>query len=113
MRWLRRLWRKSLAEKKLDSELRFHLEQQISGYIADGMSPMEARRRANIEFGGVERFKEECREARPETHIHAFLFDLRYAWRSLRKDTRFSLLAVFALAIGIGCSSIIFSVVYN
>jgi putative ABC transport system permease protein len=113
MRWLRRLWQKPLAEKKLDSELRFHLEQQISGYIAGGMSPMEARRRANIEFGGVERFKEECREARPETHVHAFLFDLRYAWRSLRKDTRFSLLAVFALAIGIGCSSIIFSVVYN
>jgi predicted permease len=113
MHWVRRIWHKAQTEKRLDSELQFHLEQQVADYVAAGTTPEEARRRANLEFGGVERFKEECRDARPETHVHAFLYDLRYAWRGLRKDLRFSLLVVFALMLGIGCSSIIFSIVYN
>src|SRR5882762_77161 len=62
MRWLRRLWQKSLTERRLDSELQFHLEQQIADYIASGLPLYEARRRASLEFGGLERFKEECRE---------------------------------------------------
>lgn len=61
MRWFRRLFRKEAVEKQLDAELRFHIEQQISDYIAEGMNPTEARRRAQAEFGGVERVKEECR----------------------------------------------------
>ena len=113
MGWLRRLGQRSLVDRRLDSELHFHLEQQIAAYISSGISPVEARRRANLEFGGIERFKEECRDVRAETRVHEFLYDLRYAWRSLRKDLRFSLLAVFALTIGIGCSTIIFSIVYN
>lgn len=113
MRWLRRLWQKPLTEKKLDSELQFHLEQRIAENIASGMSEEEANRHAKIEFGGVELFKEECRDQRPETYIHSFLYDLHYAWRNLRKDVRFFFLTVFALALGIGSSTIIFSVVYN
>ena len=53
MRWLRRLWQKSLTERRLDSELQFHLEQQIAGYVSAGVPLDEARRRACIEFGGV------------------------------------------------------------
>jgi hypothetical protein len=113
MRWLRRIWRKSLTEKKLDSELQFHVEQRIAENISSGMSPEEANRQAKIEFGGIELFKEECRDQLPETYIHSFLYDLRYAWRSLRKDVRFFFLTVFALALGIGSSTVIFSVVYN
>jgi predicted permease len=113
MHWMRRFWRRTLSEKRLDSELQFHLEQQIADYIARGSAPAEARRRANMEFGGIERFKEECREARPETYVHAFCYDLRYGWRAVRKELRFSLLVVFALTLGIACSSIIFSIVYN
>jgi putative ABC transport system permease protein len=113
MGWFRRLWHKSVVDKQLDSELNFHLEQQIAVFISSGFSPVEARRRANLEFGGIERFKEECRDVHAGTRAHQFLYDLRYAWRSLRKDFRFSLLAVFALAIGIGCSTVIFSIVYN
>jgi predicted permease len=113
MRWLRRFWHRPLTERQLESELTFHLEQQIAAYTAAGMSAEEARRRANLEFGGLERFKEECRETRPETHVHAFFYDLRYACRSLSKDLRFSLLVIFALTLGIGCSTIIFSIVYN
>jgi len=55
---------KGLTERRLDSEPQFHLEQQIADYVASGLPPGEARRRASLEFGGLERFKEECREAR-------------------------------------------------
>jgi len=113
MRWLRRLWQKSLTERRLDSELQFHLEQQIAGYIASGLTPDEARRRACIEFGGLERFKEECREARWENHLDILARDFRVALRGLAKDRRLAFIAIFALALGIGASTAIFSVVDN
>jgi putative ABC transport system permease protein len=113
VRWLRRLWHKSLTEKRLDSELQFHLEQQVEAYVESGLSPEEARRRTNLEFGGLERFKEECRDTRWEHHLDILGRDFRFAFRGLRKDRRFALIAIFALALGIGASTAIFSVVYN
>jgi len=113
MRWLRRLWKKSLSEKRLESELQFHLEQRIADYIASGMSPAEARRQACIEFGGLERFKEECREAHWENHVEILARDFRFAIRGLAKDRHFAFIAIFALALGIGASTAIFSVVEN
>jgi predicted permease len=113
MNWLHRLFHKSRSEAQLDKELRFHLEQQIAEKIAVGMSPEEARRRARLEFGGLERVKEEVRDTRWETHLDNLLRDFRYAFRSLRKDRRFSFIAIFALALGIGASTVVFSIVYN
>ncbi len=113
MNWLRRLLHKSRSESQLDKELRFHLEQQIADHIAAGASPEKARRQAQQEFGGIERVKEEVRDTRWETHFENLFRDFRYAFRTLRKDRRFSLIAVFALALGIGASTIVFSVVYN
>jgi predicted permease len=113
MRWLRRLWQKSLTERRLDSELQFHLEQQIADYVASGLPPCEARRRASLEFGGLERFKEECREAHWENHLEILARDFRIALRGLAKDRRFAFIAIFALALGIGASTAIFSVVDN
>lgn len=113
MRWLRRLWKKSLSEKRLESELQFHLEQQVADYVASGMSPAAARRRACMEFGGIERFKEECREARWENHLEILARDFRFALRGLLKDRRFAFISIFALALGIGASTAIFSVVEN
>lgn len=113
MRWLRRLRQKSLTERRLDSELQFHLEQQIAEYVETGLSPEEAHRKAVLEFGGVERFKEECRDTRFEHHLDILGRDCRFALRGLRKDRRFAFIAIFALALGIGASTAIFSVVYN
>jgi putative ABC transport system permease protein len=113
MRWLRRLGHKPLVEKRLDSELHFHLEQQIADYITSGISPAEARRRANLEFGSVEGFKEECREARWENRLELLLHDLQFAFRGLCKNPRFTLAALLALALGIGASTAMFSVIYN
>jgi putative ABC transport system permease protein len=111
--WLRRLFNKSHAESDLDKELRFHMEEQIRESIASGMSPEEAHRRARQEFGGIERVKEEVRDARFETHIENFAGDFGYALRSLWRDRRFSVVAIFTLALGVGASTIIFSVAYN
>ena len=113
MNWVRRVFRKSQAERSLDKELQFHLDRQVADYVAEGMEPQEARRRARLEFGTLDGVKEEVRDSRWETHLDNLARDFRYALRSLRKDRRFSLIAIFALALGIGASTIVFSVFYN
>ena len=113
MRWLDRLLRKSRNASQLDKELRFHLEQQIDDYVAGGMSPEEARRLAQQEFGGIERVKEEVRDTRWETHLDNLLRDFRYAFHNLRKDRQFAFVAIFALSLGIGASTLVFSIFYN
>src|SRR5262245_63717698 len=113
MHWVRRLFQKDLVEDRLNAELRFHLEQLVRDYAASGLSPKEARRRANLAFGGLEQVKEDCRDARIENHVEDFFRDFQYAWRSLVKNRRFALVTVFALALGIGAATVMFSVVYN
>ncbi len=113
MGWLRRLFHKRLAEKRLDAELRFHLEQRVRDYVASGMNLEEARRRAHLAFGGLEQVKQDCREARIENHVEDLLRDFQYALRSLAKDRRFAVIAVVALALGIAATTVMFSVIYN
>ena len=113
MGWLGRLFHKRLTEKRMDAELRFHLEHRVVDYVASGMNPVEARRRALLSFGGLEQIKQDCRDARTENHVEDFLRDFQYALRSLARDRRFALIAVFALALGIGATTAMFSVIYN
>src|SRR5438105_15768746 len=98
MRWIRRLFQKSHAEEQLDQELRFHLDRQIADHIATGISPEEARRRATLEFGGLDRVKEEVRDTRWETHLDNLFRDFRFALRGLGRDRRLALAAIFALS---------------
>ena len=111
MRWIRRFFQRSRSERELDRELQFHLERQIADHLADGISLQEARRRVQLEFGGLERVKEEVRDTRWETHLDNLFRDFRYAFRSLRKDRRFALIAILTLALGIGSTTVIFSVI--
>jgi len=95
----------------VDEELRFHLEQQTEANIAAGMTKDEARRQAMIAFGGVEGAREACHEQRPLSLLETSWYDIRYGMRGFRRSPIFALTGVLTLAIGIGTTTAVFSVV--
>jgi predicted permease len=109
-RWLT-LFRRRRLERELEAELRFHFERQVEDNLAAGMTLEAARRRAALEFGGLEQVKEACRDERPSIMLEQFFQDLRYAFRQLRKAPGFALTAILTVAIGIGACSALFSIV--
>jgi predicted permease len=108
--WLRAIARRSRMENEMDAELRFHIEAFAEDLVRSGVPLQEAMRRAGLEFGGIERAKEECRDARGVNVIESLIQDLRYGLRMLRKNPGFASTVILTLGLGIGLNSAIFTV---
>jgi predicted permease len=98
----RSLFQRRRADEELDRELRAHLEYQVEENMSRGMSPDEARRLAISTFGGVERVREEARDARGVSLMENLGRDLRYSLRGLVREPMLLLAATVSIALGVG-----------
>jgi putative ABC transport system permease protein len=102
---------RSRLESEMDAELRFHMEAYAQDLVRGGVPHQEAMRRARIELGGVERVKEEGREARGVNLVESLLQDLRYGASNMLRTPGFTAITVLTLALSIGATTAIFSAV--
>lgn len=107
LNWLRR----RTLEGGLNRELQYHLERRIGDLVQSGLSEPEARRRALIELGGLAQIKEEVRDVWLTRWLRDFVYDLRFSARSFLRTPAFTAAAVLSLALGIGATTAIYSLV--
>ena len=111
MTWWHRLWRRKQMDEQIDKELRFHLEQHTADLIARGHQPDDAMRKAKLALGGAQQVKEQCRDARGTRWFEDLLQDLRYALRTLQQRPGFAAVTLCTLALGIGATTVMFTVI--
>jgi macrolide transport system ATP-binding/permease protein len=109
----RRMARRWRLEREMHEELAFHLQARADDLMRAGLSRTEAERQARIEFGGMERYKEELRDTRRFGLLEDFGRDLVYACRNLRRSPVFAVCAAAAIALGIGVNAALFSLIYG
>jgi len=114
--WLLRfsgMFQRRRRDQDLTEELEGHLRMHIDDNLRTGMTPEEARRHALIRLGGIESIKEDYRDRRGLPLLEGLVRDLRFAFRTLRRNPGFSLIVIITLALGIGANAAIFSAVYG
>ena len=108
---VRSFFRKRELDGDLENELFSHIEMAVEENLRQGMSPEEARRQALVKLGGLEPSKELHREVRGLPFLDSIVQDLRYTFRTLRRNRGFTVIAVLILGLGIGANTAVFSVV--
>jgi len=106
-----RFFYRSRTERELKEELQSHINLRADALERSGLPRAEAERRARLEFGSPERFREECRENIAGNFVDTLMQDLRFSVRTLAKQRVFAAVAIVTLAIGIGMSTLMLSVV--
>ena len=109
---LRALVLRRRVEADMDEEIRFHIERETEERIRAGADPARARREALLAFGGVERRKDEVRDARGIAELESAGADLRHAARALRRNPVFAATAVVVLALGVGAAAAVYGVTH-
>jgi putative ABC transport system permease protein len=107
LNWLRR--RK--LESGLDRELEYHIDRRVSDLVRSGLPEREARRQATLELGGLSQVQEEVRDVWLSRWLRDFAYDIRYSARSFLRSPSFTATTVLSLALGIGATTAIYSLV--
>src|SRR5215213_4740383 len=111
---LRLLLARRAAESRMNEEIRFHVEME-AGRIAreQGLAPDEARRRALVAFGGVERYKEELREGRGLAWLGGMTLDLKLGLRMLLKYPGLTFVGIIGMAVAVAIGTVSFGLIYT
>ena len=105
-----RFFHRPQIDEEMEEELRAHIQYRADDLERSGLDRAEAERRARIEFGGQQRFREECYEALGGDFVETLMKDVRFSIRVLRKSPGFTTVAVLTLALAIGANAVVFGV---